>query len=99
MKFFWRSIAVIMMIGAVIFIVQIPGKVSYGDQMFQSLGLPVWSQGTEGWHYPVLVGMGAALGAMILYAVTTRDRLKTFRHFMEGVLLISVISWVLMGVI
>ncbi len=94
-KFFWRGIAIAVMIGAVVFSVQLPGKVSYGDRIFQSLGLPAWSQGMDGWHYSVLAGIGIAFGAMVLYAMTTKDRLKTFRRFMEGTLFLLLLLWLL----
>lgn len=40
---------------------------SFGDSVFSALGLPVWSNETNGTHYPAIVGMFVILaGATVL---------------------------------
>ena len=42
----------------------------FGDKMFSALGLPVWSNGAEGTHYPAVVGMIMALMGIGVFNTT-----------------------------
>lgn len=45
----------------------------FGDNMFSAFGLPVWSKGTSGTHYPGIVGIFIVLtGITILNATLSK---------------------------
>lgn len=43
--------------------------ICFGDNVFSIFGLPVWSKGTSGTHYPAIVGM-----VIILTGITVLNR-------------------------
>lgn len=52
---------------------------SFGDSVFESLGLPAWSNGTQGAHYSAIFGLIMLVIAIYLFASTTKEKLRTFR--------------------
>ena len=68
------------------------GKNGYciGDDILTGLGLKAWSNGTQGTHYTALFSIALLLFAFIIYSVTTENKLKTFRYFLIGVLVIII---------
>ncbi len=63
-----------------------------GGRLFQFLGLPAWSNGTEGTHYPGLIGLLFFFGGMILFANTTKKRWRTYLLFLLLILLLQLFS-------
>lgn len=58
-----------------------------GDQIFSALGLPVWSGGTQGLHYPGILGLIGAGICFYLFACTTKDKSKTMAYVILGAIL------------
>ncbi|MDO4453795.1 MAG: hypothetical protein Q4B90_04800 [Eubacteriales bacterium] len=66
--------------------------VCLGDRIFNSLGIPAWSNGTEGTHYAGIVAVILFIIACFLFAATTKEKGKTFRILMIGVICIVIVS-------
>lgn len=47
-----------------------------GDQLFAALGLPAWSNGTSGLHYPAVVGVGFLLTGGTVLNMTLREKVR-----------------------
>ncbi len=47
-----------------------------GDRIFSALGLPVWSQGTTGTHYPGLAGLAAAMAGIAVVNTTLGEKVR-----------------------
>lgn len=47
--------------------------VCYGDAVFSALGIPAWSQGTSGAHYPSILGVILVLAGMAVYRRKRKD--------------------------
>lgn len=54
-------------------------NISYGDRIFNRIGLPAWSNGTEGFHYSGIFALILFCLACFLFATTTKEKGKTFR--------------------
>lgn len=88
-----RGIAVLLMIGSVVFgMTWKKNGYCLGDELLNSLGLKAWSGGTQGTHYTALYALGLLLAAIVMYAMTTEKRLTTFRYFLIGIVVVSVLS-------
>ena len=59
-----------------------------GDQIFKRLGIPAWSKGTQGLHYPGVIGIIAAALLFYLFASTTRDKSKTMAYLILGTIVV-----------
>jgi len=55
-----------------------------GDRIFDLLGIPVWSKGTQGLHYPGIIGIIAAALLFYAFASTTHDKRKTMANLILG---------------
>ena len=55
-----------------------------GDRIFDLLGIPVWSKGTQGLHYPGIIGIIAAALLFYVFASTTRNKSKTMANLILG---------------
>ncbi len=55
-----------------------------GDRIFDLLGIPAWSRGTQGLHYPGIIGMIAAVLLFYVFASTTHDKSKTMANLILG---------------
>lgn len=53
-----------------------PAGVCPGDRIFSALGLPVWSQGTTGTHYPGLAGLAAAIAGIVVINTTLGEKAR-----------------------
>lgn len=51
----------------------------FGDSIFTSLGLPIWSDGLRGTHYPAVLGIVLLFLSFFLFACTTRHKARTLR--------------------
>ena len=56
----------------------------WGDSLFAAIGLPAWSNGTQGTHYVGILVLVLVLVAIAGFAYTTRDRQRTLRYWMVG---------------
>ena len=52
----WIIAAALIGIGLALGVTWTPDKFCLGDRLFLALGLPAWSNGTTGAHYPAIVG-------------------------------------------
>lgn len=58
-----RILGILLIVGGFLFgASRGPAGVCPGDRIFSALGLPVWSQGTTGTHYPGLAGLARSHG-------------------------------------
>ena len=55
-------------------------KVCLGDIILNAVGLPAWSQGTTGLHYPAIVALIATPVFFYLFASTTKEPKKTMSN-------------------
>ena len=64
-----------------------------GDVIMDYLGIPAWSKGTQGIHYPAIVGLIGLTAAFYVFASTTKDPKKTMGNLLLGtVALLSLLS-------
>ena len=67
-----------------------------GDVILGAVGLPAWSQGTQGLHYPAIPALIGTLVFFYLFAATTKDAKKTMAYLILGtLLLVRLLSWVI----
>lgn len=64
-----------------------PDRFCLGDWILNSLGLPAWSKGTQGLHYPGIVAVIAVPVCFYLFAATTREPKKTMGKLILGTVL------------
>ena len=77
-KLYSRIIAVLLIaLGLVLGVTWNSSKFCIGDNIFIALGLPAWSNGTTGTHYPAIVGTFVILiGVSVLnYTLQKKARL------------------------
>lgn len=55
-----------------------------GDVLLNAVGLPAWSQGTTGLHYPAIPTIAGTLLFFYLFASTTREPKKTMSNLLVG---------------
>ena len=68
-------------------------KFCLGDVILNKLGIPVWSRGTQGIHYPAIIGLIGMAVAFCVFASTTRDPKRTMGNlFLATVALLSLLS-------
>lgn len=77
-----RCVSIVLMVFCILFAVTWPDGSCFGDLFLTDVGLKAWSHGIYGTHYTALYSLGALLGASALYAMTTENRLKTFRRLL-----------------
>jgi len=51
-------------------------KFCVGDSLFRMLGIPVWSNGTTGTHYPAMVGLFIILVGVSILNYTLQKKTK-----------------------
>ena len=49
-----------------------------GDNIFAALGLPAWSKGTTGTHYPAIVGTCFILAGVCLINYTLKEKTRSW---------------------
>ena len=62
----------------------------FGDNIFSALGLPSWSNGTTGTHYPAIVGIIFILAGVILTTITIDKKYRII--FWSAAVIIIVLS-------
>ena len=68
-------------------------KFCLGDVILNKLGIPVWSRGTQGIHYPAIIGLIGLMAAFYVFASTTKDPKRTMGNlFLATVALLSLLS-------
>ena len=60
-----------------------------GDVILNAVGLPAWSKGTQGFHYPAIPAMIGSLVFFYLFAATTPDKSKTMAKLILGTIVVS----------
>ena len=55
-----------------------------GDIILNAVGLPAFSQGTQGLHYPAIPSLIGTLIFFYLFAATTKEPKKTMSNLMVG---------------
>ena len=72
-----RILGILLIVGGFLFgASRGPAGVCPGDRIFSALGLPVWSQGTTGTHYPGLAGLAAAMAGIAVVNTHSRGKGK-----------------------
>ena len=63
-------------------------KVCIGDNLFEALGLPVWSNGSSGTHYPAVAGIITVLIGSGLFNYTLQAKARRWLWAIAVLLLI-----------
>ena len=50
----------------------------FGDRVFSALGFPIWSNGTEGTHYPAIAGMVMILAGIAVLHMTLSKKARVW---------------------
>ena len=58
-----------------------------GDQILNGLGLSAWSQGTQGLHYPGILGLIGIVVSFYFFSTTTKNPGKTTAWLILGMVL------------
>jgi len=64
------------------------GRFCLGDWIFGKLGIPAWSKGTQGLHYPGIICLIAVTVCFYLFASTTSNPKKTVAKLILGTVLL-----------
>ena len=85
-----RIIAVLLIIiGLVLGVTWNNASFCIGDTLFEALGLPAWSNGTSGTHYPAVVGVIIVLIGSSLLNYTLQAKARRWLWAMVILLLIA----------
>ena len=60
-----------------------------GGKLFSFFGLSAWSNGTEGTHYPGIIGWLLFLGGLAFFAYTTKKKGRTYLFFFLAFVLLQ----------
>ena len=60
------------------------GRFCLGDQILTGLGLPAWSKGTQGLHYPGIIALVGIVLCFYSFSATTKDPKKTTAWLIAG---------------
>lgn len=90
-KVFLRCAALVLVLLSAAF----GGVFSMGENLFEALGLRVWSEGSEGYYYPGILALILFIAGSAMFAATTKNWKKTLYYILAGVLLISIVLWVI----
>ena len=63
-----------------------------GDVILGAVGLPAWSEGTQGLHYPAIPALIGTPLFFYLFAATTKDPKKTMSNLLVGTV---ALMWIL----
>ena len=90
-----RITAIIMVIvGYLIGITYTKTGFCIGDSLFSTFGIPCWSNGTTGTHYPALVSGILALAGFSLFSYTLNKKCRRW-FWIAVVLLIVILNFIL----
>ena len=79
-----RSIYLLMAVFCLAFGITWKDRFCLGDVILNGMGLPAWSEGTQGFHYPAIPAIIGTLFFFYLFASTTGDRKKTMGNLLVG---------------
>ena len=85
---------VMVIIGCLIGITYTKTGFCIGDSLFSTLGIPCWSNGTTGTHYPALVGGILALAGFGIFSCTLSQKYRWW-FWLAIVLLIVILNFIL----
>lgn len=67
-----------------------------GDMLLDMMGLPAWSKGTQGLHYPAIPSLIGTIVFFYLFSATTKNPKKTMGNLFVGtIVLMYVLSLLL----
>ena len=67
-----------------------------GDWLLNGLGLPAWSKGTQGVHYPGFIGLVGLVVCFYFFSATTKNPSKTTAGLILGsILLMTILNFLL----
>ena len=61
-----------------------PSRFCLGDWILNSVGLPAWSQGNQGLHYPGFISLVGLVVCFYFFSATTKDPRKTTAGLILG---------------
>ena len=85
-----RIIAVFLIILGLVLGVTYKDGLCVGDNLFTALGLPAWSNGTTGTHYPAVVGSVIILIGIGLFNYTLQTKA---RRLLWGIVILLLIAF------
>ena len=65
---------VLILLGLILAVTWDKAKFCIGDQIFTAIGLPAWSKGTGGLHYPAVIGSLTALFGIGILNLTLQKK-------------------------
>lgn len=68
-----------------------PNRFCLGDMILNRLGLPVWSKGTQGLHYPGIIALIGVTVSFYAFASTTKNVKKTMYKLLMGAVVLMVL--------
>lgn len=72
------------------------GRFCLGDWILTSMGLPAWSKGTQGLHYPGFISLVGLAACFYFFSSTTKDPRKTTASLILGsIVMITVLNFLL----
>ena len=86
----WLTAVALIVIGLAMGVTWTSSKFCLGDQLFLSLGLPAWSNGTTGVHYPAIVG---SVFLLIGIGFANSSLPEKIRRWISGALLLLIAVW------
>ena len=86
----WITAIVLIVIGLAMGVTWPPSKFCLGDQLFLSLGLPAWSNGTTGMHYPAIVG---SIFLLIGIGFANSTLPEKIRRWISAAILLLIAVW------
>ena len=73
-----------------------PGRFCLGDWILSSMGLPAWSEGTQGLHYSGFLGLVGLMVSFYFFSATTKDPGKTTAGLILGsIVVMAVLNFLL----
>lgn len=90
-----KVFAVFLMVFSVIFGGTLKNGFCLGDKIFEGLGLTIWSEGTQGTHYPAILGLVLFAVGCGLFIRASEDKGRTKRYLAAVLVLIAVVTWLI----
>ena len=73
-----------------------PSRFCLGDLILTGMGLPAWSKGTQGLHYPGIIAVIGLTESFCFFSATTKDPKKTMACLILGsIVLVSILNFLL----
>lgn len=87
--------AVFLMVFSVVFGGNLKNGYCLGDKIFDGLGLAIWSEGTQGTHYPAILGLVLFAVGCGLFMWASEDKGRTKRYLAAVLVLVVVVTWLI----